>query len=181
MEWWRIVENIVGSAIGGSVVVLGLSKYLGERWLEGLKARYGKELAEIQNTFSMGATSHMATVAFDRHIGFCEEYVEVISRRLYALIEEGPAYRPMNAGDFSRIRQKWALWLTQDIETELDRFEDHIGRIGADGLFLSADGSPESSERNIKPVIAYLRNILAIEELTALRRELVVRSSKQPL
>jgi hypothetical protein len=127
----------------------------------------------------MGATSHMATVAFDKHIGFCEEYVEEMSKALYTLIQDGPTYKPLNISDFSRIRQKWALWLTQDIEDRLDRFEDHIAKIGAAAQFWDANGAPESNERNIKPIVAYLRNTLAIEELTVLRKELVARSSKQ--
>jgi hypothetical protein len=179
MDAWPLVENVVGAALGGSAAVFGLSKYLGDRWLEGLRARHSTELAEMQNAFAMGTTSHMATVAFDRHIGFCEEYVEEISKALYSMIDEGPAYRPVSADGLLKIRQKWILWVTRDIETELDRFEDDLRRIGAAGVFLSAGGVPESNESDVKRVIAYLRNILAIEKLTALRNDLIERSSQR--
>lgn len=69
---------------------------------------------------------------------------------------------------------------TQDIEVELDRFEDGLLRIGADAQFFGADGAPEWNEQDAKPIIAYLRHTLAVEELTALRKDLVARSSKQP-
>ena len=179
MDWWAVLQNILGAA-GGTALVLLLAKYLGDRSLQRLTQRHSTEQAEMQNAFSMGATSHMAIVAFDRYTGFCEEYIGEISRALYALIQEGPAYRPANGADFSGIRRKWALWLTQDIEAELDRFEDRLLRIGADAQFFGADGSLEWSEGNAKPIIGYLTNTLAVEELTALRRELVVRSSRQP-
>jgi hypothetical protein len=51
-------------------MVPGLSRYLGDRLLEGAKPQHAIDLAEAQNAFSMGATSHMAAVAFDKHIGF---------------------------------------------------------------------------------------------------------------
>lgn len=71
------------------------------------------------------------------------------------------------------------MWLTQDIETKLDRFEDDISRMGPDGLFFNAEGTPELNDANIKRLIVDLRKILAVEELTALRKELVLRSSQQ--
>lgn len=179
MDLWTLLETIVGGAVGTSAVVFGLSRHLGDRLLEGVKAQHNKELAEMQNAFSMGASSHMATVAFDNYVGFCKEYVEEISKALYTMIQQGPTYKPPNATEFSRIRQKWALWLTQDIEAKLDRFEDDAARMGADGQYFDADGAPESNERNVKLTIVYLRNTLAVEELTALRKELARRSSQQ--
>jgi hypothetical protein len=179
MDWWVVLQSVLGAA-GGTALVLLLAKYLGDRSLQRLTQRHSKEQAEMQNAFSVGATSHMATVAFDRYTSFCEEYVGEISRALYALIQDGPRYKPMSAVDFSSIRRKWALWLTQDIEVELDRFEDGLLRIGADAQFFGADGAPEWNEQDAKPIIAYLRHTLAVEELTALRKDLVARSSKQP-
>jgi hypothetical protein len=133
----------------------------------------------MQNAFSIGATSHMATVAFDKHIGFCEEYVEAMFSALYSLIQEGTKGKPLEARDFFRIRQKWALWLTHEIEIKLDRFERDIGKIGAEAQVLDANGAPLSDELSIKRVIADLREALATEELTALRSELVSRSLKK--
>jgi hypothetical protein len=175
MVWWTVLQNVLVSAVGAGLALL--VKYLSERSSQ----RHSKEQAEMQNAFSMGATSHMATVAFNKYTDFCEEYVGEISRALYALIQDGPAYRPIDAVDFSSIRRKWALWLTRDIEVELDRFEDGLLRIGADAQFFGADGSPEWNEQGAKPIIAYLRDTLGVEELTALRKDLVARSSKQPL
>jgi hypothetical protein len=180
----------LGGALAGSVAA-GLLKYFGDWSLLGVTAKYSKEsailahersvlLAERQNAFSIGATSHMATVAFDKHIGFCEEYVEAMSIALYTLIEGGTKEKPPGAREFFRIRQKWALWLTDEIEVKLDRFERDIAKIGADAQVLDANGTPVSNELSIKRVIADLREVLATEELTALRNELVLRSLKQP-
>jgi hypothetical protein len=85
MVLWTVLQNILGAA-GGTALVLLLAKYLGDRSLQRVTQQHSKEQAEAQNAFSMGATSHMATVAFDKHIGFCEEYVEQMSKALYTLI-----------------------------------------------------------------------------------------------
>ena len=179
MDGWTVLETIVGSAVGGSAAVLGLSKYLGDRWLEGVKARHSRELAEMQNAFSMGANSHMAAVTFDKHIGFCEEYVDAVSKALPPLIQEGAREEPLDLADFFRIRQKWALWLTDDIESKLDQFERLIPKIASEAPVLDTYGAHVSIEASIKSVIAELRKVLVTEELTALRSELVVRSSRQ--
>jgi hypothetical protein len=162
MDWPAVIASFVGSAIAVPAAA-GLSSFLSNRSIERQKAQQSKELLETQNAFSMGATSHMATVAFDKHIGFCEEYVEEMSKALDALIRDG-IEGPLSARKFFQIRQKWALWLTQEIETELDLFERAITQIGGAAQVLDANGSPVSNESSIKTVIAYLRGVLRTEE-----------------
>lgn len=43
-----------------------------------------------QNRFSLGASSHMANVAFDKHVQFSEEYAEEVHKALTTLVREGP-------------------------------------------------------------------------------------------
>ena len=119
----------------------------------------------------------MATVAFDKHIGFCEAYIKEISKALYALIQHGGKQEPLDASRFFKIRQKWALWLTQEMENELDHFERRIVLIGGVAQVFGADGAPASNESSIRTIVSYLRKVLRTEELTALRDELVIRSS----
>ena len=40
-------------------------------------------LLELQNNFALGAMSHLANVAFDKHVSFCEKYAEEMSRLSY--------------------------------------------------------------------------------------------------
>jgi hypothetical protein len=179
MDWPTVVVSLIGSAIVGPASV-GLSKFLGDRSIERQKAQQSRELLETQNAFSVGATSHMATVAFDKHIGFCEEYVEEMYKALHTLIQDGKTEEAPDARRFSRIRQKWALWLTHDIENKLDQFELQITQIiGGAAQDVDANG-PVSNERSIARNIAYLREVLRTEELTALRNEMVIRSSRKP-
>lgn len=180
MDWPTVIASLIGSAIAGPTAV-GLSKFLGDRSIERQRAQQSRELLEAQNAFSVGATSHMATVAFDKHIGFCEEYVEEVYKALHALIQDGGTVEPLDARRFSQIRQKWALWLTQEIENKLDQFELRITQIiGGTAKDVDSDGAPVPSERSITRNIADLREVLHTEELTALRNELVIRSLEKP-
>jgi hypothetical protein len=123
----------------------------------------------------------MATVAFDKHVGFCEEYLEEVYKALSTLIQHGATEEPLDTSRFSLIRQKWALWLTFEIENKLDQFERRIAQIIAGvAQEVDADGAPVTNERSIAINIADLRGILHTEELTALRNELVMRSSTEP-
>jgi len=168
MDWPTVVVSLAGSAIVGPLSA-GLVKYLGDRTIERQK-----------DQFSVGATSHMATVAFDKHIGFCEEYVEEVYKALHALIEGGRTEELLDLRRFSRIRQKWALWLTREIENKLDEFERKIPLMGGAARVFEDNGAPASNEHSITKNIADLREVLHTEELTALRNELVIRSSIKP-
>jgi len=176
MAWWTYVEAILG---GGAVlwgIVFGLSGHLGDRLLEQMKAQHSKDLADIQNAFSIGATSHMAAVLFDKHIGFCEEYKDAMSRVLPALIEGGVEQAPPDVTELSKIRQKWALWLTDDIEGKLDQFEKRMLRI-PEAPVLDAYGAEVPKQKWAETVIADLRRVLLTKELTDLRSDLIARSS----
>lgn len=133
----------------------------------------------MQNTFSTGATSHMATVAFDKHICFCEAYGKEVSKALQSLAQE-TSQEPFDVGRLSRIRQDWALWLTNEIDNWLERYERRIAQLGGEAPSVDADGNRVWNDSSIKTAIAFLRGILRTEELTALRNELVTRSSSGP-
>jgi hypothetical protein len=191
MDWRAGSEAFVAAligAMGGSAVA---PKLLGDRWLEKVKAQYSKELAEIenklsillsdrQNSFLLGANSHMAMLLFDKHIGFCEEYVDAMSKALYVLIQHGKRDQPLDVRELFKIRQKWALWLTDEIEVDLDQFEHNVTRIFTDAPVLDEKGEHGSKEFSVRSLTAHLRKILAIEELTKLRNELVKDLVKKP-
>jgi hypothetical protein len=56
-------------------------------------------MLESQNSFSIGATSHMAGVAFDRYSAFCEEYVQEMYEALMTLTREGPRKSALTHSD----------------------------------------------------------------------------------
>jgi hypothetical protein len=158
---------------------------------------------EAQNSFSVGATSHMANVAFDKHILFSEEYASEMFQALTSLFTEGPGKKALpHAYALHEIRRKWAVWLTPELETSLEGFERAIRKIGANAgllehmpgdtatihemylLFAEVtgekewQGKPITGDVAVATVIGRLRKVLGIDELTLLRSEFVKRAVK---
>lgn len=89
---WSIVSVVIAAAVPTLAALGGPGlwiKLFADRLLERQRAHYSKEMAERQNAYSMGATSHMAIVVFNNHIDFCKEYVQATSDALHALLQEG--------------------------------------------------------------------------------------------
>jgi hypothetical protein len=184
---WKPVVASIGFIVGllFREVWAALVKHQSDRLIEQQKSQHSKELLAAQNVFSVGVTSHMATVAFNKHIEFCEEYVKEMSEALHALIQNGKPEETLDTRRLSPIREKWALWLTHEIENKLDEVERRIRLVGGSAQVLEPDGTPASNAGTIagiiRGVIAFLRGeVLRTEELTALRNELVKCSLRKP-
>lgn len=161
-------------------------------------------LEEAKNRFTIGATSHMASIAFDKHVQFCEEYTRAVNRALTTLFRRAVHVDILNdAARLSGLRTKWTLWLNPEMEAQLAKFEGALRTIGAnagllDALRADADrteaikqaygtlaavmgfetwqGETVSSDLAAEKAIEGLRTILGISELTQLRAALVKRA-----
>jgi len=146
----------------------------------------------------------MASVAFDKHVSFCEEYVEETQKALATFVRDGPSKNVLgHVANLRETRQKWAVWLTPELETVLGKFEEAIRSIGAKAWLLDEvpkvdqrakivgemygefaelmgiekwDGKDISDERAVATIIGKLRKVLGVDELTRLRNELVKRA-----
>src|SRR6266404_9977885 len=45
---------------------------------------------DVQNSFAIGAMSHLANITFDKHVSFCEEYVAEMFNTLDTMFKRGP-------------------------------------------------------------------------------------------
>jgi hypothetical protein len=161
-------------------------------------------LEETKNRFTVGATSHMANVAFDKHVEFCEAYSSEMFSALTTLFSRGPhADALKHAPNLIDIRKKWAVWLTSELETELERFESAIHSIGANAWLLREapemdgrgdvisemyaefakvvglqrwKGEPVTRELALVTAVEKLREVLGTKQLTELRSELMTRA-----
>lgn len=209
MHWLSLLQNIGLFAIASGLLAWLVKSLVSQslvRDLEAYKANLQKvnaiQIEEAKNRFTVGATSHMAGLAFDKHVQFCERYVARVFEVLADLFARGPHEVALqHANALSSIRREWALWLTADIEGLLDQFEAAIRGIGADAhLLRMVPGEQEANRRMfaefakvfgpkygfkewegkqvtrdyaIETVITALQNVLGISELTQLRSELV--------
>ncbi len=173
MSWLTGLENVLGSA-GGTASVLWVANYFRDRSLQKDMQRHNREQAEKQNVLFMGATSHMATVVFDKYVEFCEEYIIAMSDVLPTMLAGESEGALVDTKELSRVRRKWALWLSDDVEVTLDQFERRLPRIHSQAPVVEASGMIASSiDTSAKSVVGELRKVLATEELNSLRADLV--------
>ena len=163
-----------------------------------------KELLWKQQFFSLGITSHMAEVAFDKHVEFCEKYIAEVHNTILTFIREGPTEKGQEHGrNLIGIRIEYDTWITEDITNSLKHFEDAVFRIGtqthlakqtsssavgqtayekADALWDDVLGNlldkSKKSDENIavESVKKKIRDILGIEKLTQLRGVLISKA-----
>jgi hypothetical protein len=154
-----------------------------------------------QQRFALGATSHMANVAFDKHVIFCEEYVHELNETVKSLYAEGPSPKALeHARKLFAVRLKYLVWLTPDIEVTLDKFDTALRKIGAlahserqyaghaiprklldemhdvfaDVLGLEkTPGKELDAEVHTKAIIQHAREYLGVAELIGLRKRLL--------
>ena len=173
------------------------------------QAAYEKQLdiQQRQFQFTLGAASHMANLAFDRHVEFCEKYMAEIHKVMRTLFREADTPEALvHAGKLYKLRQDYAVWLTDEINENLSRFEDALRKLGAnahliqktsdqgryaekrlikindnDLLFSEILGLEETDGLNeeyaIEAIKKKVKAILGVEELTKLRTHLVVQAS----
>ncbi len=78
------------------------------------------DLQARQQEFTFAPASHMAIIAYDKHVQFSEEYLSKVNRTLTELWIEGESVKALErAKELSGIREKFAAWLTRDVEDQL--------------------------------------------------------------
>lgn len=123
------------------------------------------ELQRRQEIFNLGATSHMANVVFDKHVEFCEKYMSEVHDTVLTLYREGPTEIALShANNFHKLRQKYAAWLTEEINDNLFPFEQALRSLGADQGLINHTNDQGLRSKHIEKVYADFKKILTIEE-----------------
>ena len=162
---------------------------------------------EAQNDFVVGATSHMANVAFDRFAEFAEHYAREAHAALDELFREGPSKAATgHAGELYRLRLRYFIWLTMEIDSKLFTLERALSRVGLlsryddpsyagaanelkskelDRIFAELVGedlwssTEDGSRDSVNKVMQWIREVLGTEELTSLRRKILANADQQ--
>jgi len=105
-------------------------------------------LQENQQIFSLGVTSHMAEVAFDRHVQFSEQYIKKMQEGLEQLLKTGGSHKDalQFCCDLADVRLSFRAWLTEDLQAKVIPFENALREMGASGIALQ--GLPVGEQRN---------------------------------
>jgi len=216
-----IVLTIVATVSFGTALFLPTADIL--RWISGVpalvaligvvlqifrdRAQFEKTLAlqRDQQHFILGVTSHMANVAFDRHVEFCEQYISHMQKVLPELLREGPTEKCLIwQSELADIRLKYRTWLTSEIQDKILPFEAAFTRIGgshmrledldvgekrtqvvremhdtfADVLGLSSLRGNSDDDVAARRIMDHLQDLLGVKQLVRLRIKLVDEAVK---
>ncbi|HLE64051.1 MAG TPA: hypothetical protein VI750_12960 [Pyrinomonadaceae bacterium] len=95
------------------------------------------DLQERQQLFHLGVASHMANVAFDKHVQFAEQYISKMQDGLTQLFHTGPPGESLKFySELVDIRLSFRAWITEDLETKVMPFEDALRQMGAKNIGL---------------------------------------------
>ena len=191
--------------IAGTVGVAALLGALFQLVRDSTKHERELFLKRDEQHFMLGVTSHMADVVFDKHVAFCEAYINKLLDTVTELIEKGPTEHTMQLSkDLRTIRLDYMTWITPDVRHRLEHFESELARLGGEALRWSKnpptdhtqykerhDAVSERFQRLLPDLfgqdvdkrgisaaatIEYVRDILGIQQLVEMRSELVRRA-----
>ena len=198
-----IVRTIAGSVSVGALIGALLQLYRDEAAYERLL-----NLRRDDQQFQVGVTSHMSNVVFDKHVEFCEEYMEEVRATVDELIRSHASQAAVaHANKLFEIRRRHATWVTTAMSQKLSQFEDAVRKLGAAAGFVAdTTGNPQYAEQRAQAVEyvfkefqrilpqlfgkesedgigsesieARVREMLGIELLVDLRAKLIARAHK---
>jgi hypothetical protein len=162
-----------------------------------------KSMKEEERNHALSISSHMAVVAFDKHAEFSEKYLEVMRKGLIYLWAKGPCKEALDLAEkLKETRLDFAAWVTKDTRESLFPFEQALRMIGvnehllgdvpvgdersamvaeAHALFSQVmefeKGTPEK-EIGVSKVVEKIQDLLGINELTKLRKQVIKEANK---
>jgi len=150
MEWLRLLVSAIAGAVGGTATVFGLSKFLGDLWLEKQKSRYSKELEEFRNNVhkeqarlqaeidrSIFVTRSQFETEFQamKEVSQCLAEIKIVYMLLNPIDLSVRTTEPGRAQYVARLAaandeflaklQEWAVFLEPELYDEFERC--HIG------------------------------------------------------
>lgn len=145
-----------------------------------------KHLQQDQQIFTLGAGSHMSTVAFDKHASFCEAYMIEVHETVGTLFREGPTEEAMQcAQKLFLIKRDYAAWIPKPIALKLDPFETAIHKIGVQTHLVNALREDKEAARSkaLDESYALFSNVLGLEKMKETdpdhKQELAIENVKE--
>ncbi len=120
-----------------------------------------------QQIFNLGATSHMATVAFDKHVEFCEKYMSEVHETVYTLFKEGPSKTAISHSTaLFKIGREYSVWIPKKIALQLEPFENAVHRIGTkSGLVEDLADDSKDKPKAIFESYAEFKKVMELDDI----------------
>lgn len=126
------------------------------------------QLQDGEHVFALGVTSHMSSVAFDKHVEFCESYMMEVHETIIILFREGPTQKAMDcAQKLWALKKTYAAWIPKSVGIGLEPFEDALNKIGATSHLVEALSSEGGSGRveAINESFNIFANVMGIKKI----------------
>jgi hypothetical protein len=160
------------------------------------------DLQEKQRLFDLGVASHMANIAFDKHVAFSEQYISKMHEAIGTMFKEGPSKTALTLSwELGGIRQTFRAWITQDVEAKLVPFETALREIGAADIALVGMAVGEQRSKTVgkmydtfsrflgipregrvdeaaalNQIIGHLQDLLGVDQLSRLRSAAMINA-----
>ena len=159
----------VRAGIEALIALIGSGGLLSALWevaKANLEHRYRLDELDAGNAFVLGATSHMAEVAFNKHVEFCEKYVLKVREAVGVLMREGPSSNALSFSiQLSKIREDFTLWETPDVTVFLLKFEKSLTSIGANEIYLKELRAGPERTKVVTLIYDEFKKVMALEKL----------------
>lgn len=91
----------------------------------------------------------MSTVAFDKHVEFCEAYMREVHQTVSLLFREGPTHEAMDyAGKLFSLKREYAAWIPKPVALKLEPFENALHQLGTKHHLARQLGSDDRETRS---------------------------------
>lgn len=127
-----------------------------------------QHLQRDEQVFVLGASSHMSTVAFDKHVEFCEAYMREVYETVGTLFREGPTGQAMNcAQKLFNLKREYAAWIPKAVALKLEPFENALHSLGVEDHLVKELGSDDREARSkaIEESYSLFRNLLGLQPI----------------
>jgi hypothetical protein len=175
--------------ISGMIVLPGIGALIGALFQiarDSAAFEKQKHLQTDQQVFSLGASSHMSTVAFDKHVAFCEAYLSEVHETIGVLFREGPTEKAMEcAHKLFALKREYAAWVPKSVALKLEPFENAINGIGVKTHLVNALRGTRDDARSkaIDESYDVFANVMGMEKLNEdapdHKKELAVENVKE--
>lgn len=121
---------------------------------------------QLEHAFAIGSSSHMANVAFDKHVQFCEDYAKELRATLSTLWRNGPTEEVLpHASALVGIREAQALWLTPEIDGQLEEIEKALRAVGSGDHRIRIDNSlaGEARQEQIRMIFQIFFKLVGLQ------------------
>jgi hypothetical protein len=147
-------------ALPGSAALLSA---LIKLWKDERAHERALDIQARQLDFTFTPASHMAITAYDKHVQFSEEYLAKVNQTVTELLMEGASETALGrAKELSRIREKYTVWLTRDVEEQLFPIEAALRKIGAGSHVLPMVAPGSHRSKIVEDVYDALRQVAEI-------------------